>query len=75
MTCRPKLLEKKVGWHADSWKPPKTLHKKEKMGILLPHADNLQTLLALSAPFSDMLAGQRLNDKWEGRTGYIWIYI
>ena len=46
-TCKAKLPEKKVRWHVDSWKPPKTLHKKEKMGIVLPHANNLETLFDL----------------------------
>ena len=48
-TCRPKLLEKKVRWHVDSWKPLKPLHKKERIVIFLPHANHIQTLLALLA--------------------------
>ena len=38
-TCRPKLPEKKVRWHADSWRPLKFLHKKEKILIPLPRAE------------------------------------
>ena len=48
-TCRPKLPEKKVQWHVGSWKPPTHRHKKEKMVILLPHENNLQTFIVLSA--------------------------
>ena len=49
-TCRPKLPEKKVRWHAGSWKPPTPHHKKAEMAISLPHANSLQTPITLSAP-------------------------
>ena len=52
-TCRPKLPEKKVRWHADSWKPLKPLHKKERIVNFLPHANNIQALLAVLDLHSD----------------------
>ena len=48
-TCRPKLLEKKVRWYVDSWRPLKLLHKKEKILIPLPRAQKLLKPYSLSS--------------------------
>ena len=44
------------------------------MDIPIADSDGAR-MMGLRAMGYELLAGQRLKDKWESRTGYIWIYI